>query len=381
MIDILNSFKSLIKLEQVHIDNNIFKLHYKFTVIIFIVFSALLTSKQYFGEPISCDTDDQDRKQLIDMFCWIHGTYIVNKASKDDLLAQIHNPFDHSIENDWKNHTKKLMNAITFQSKDEIIWQKYYQWVSIIFCLQALLFYLPRYVWKHWEGGRMELLVQDLSGPLVPPKWNQETRERLLKYLMNDNNGHMLYALHYSFCEVMNLVNVIFQIRLMDWFLGGQFSLYGVTIATIQNLSPMDKVFPKVAKCMYYRYGPTSTIENRDALCVLPLNILNEKFFLILWIWLHLLAALTIIFMLYRCVVMCVPSLRSYLLISHSRYVWCFKVKLMIKTINYGDFFVLDHLGKNLNPIIFCDIIDDIHRHLQDVQESYKTLPDDVIDV
>ncbi|KAK9883602.1 hypothetical protein WA026_001777 [Henosepilachna vigintioctopunctata] len=278
MIDILNSFKSLIKLEQVNIDNNLFKLHYKFTVIMLIVFSALLTSKQYFGEPISCDTDDKDRKQLIDMFCWMHGTYIVNKGRNNNILPGIFNEFDTSSE-DLKNHTKRLLDKISVQPKDEIIWQKYYQWVSIMFGLQALLFYLPRYIWKHWEGGRMELLVQDLCGPLVPAEWNKETRQRLLKYLMNDNNGHRLYALHYSFCEILNLLNVIFQIRLMDWFLSGHFSLYGLTVGTIQNLNPMDKVFPKVAKCSYYRFGVSSTIENRDALCVLPLNVLNEKLF------------------------------------------------------------------------------------------------------
>ncbi|XP_044759900.1 innexin inx2-like [Coccinella septempunctata] len=377
MIDLLNSFKSLIKYEQVNIDNNVFKLHYRFTVVLLVIFSALLTSKEYFGEPISCDTDDQDRKQLIDMFCWIHGTYIINKGRKSDILPGIFNIYDSTF-NDLKNHTKKIMGELTLEKNDQIIWQKYYQWVCIIFGLQALLFYLPRYIWKHWEGGRMELLVQDLCGPLVPPEWNQATREKLLDYLMNNNNGHTLYALHYSFCEGLNLVNVVLQIKLMDWFLAGQFSLYGLTFASVNNLSPMDRVFPKLAKCMYYRFGPSSTIENRDALCVLPLNILNEKLFLIIWIWFHVLAFITAMFMVYRCLVICIPSLRSYILISHSRHVWCFKVKLMIMKINYGDFFVLDHLGKNLNPVIFCDIINDIHHNLQ-AKEKCKNLVEDII--
>lgn len=74
----------MIKHEQVNIDNNVFKMHYRFTVVLLVIFSVLLTSKEYFGEPISCDTDDQDRKQLIDMFCWIHGTYIINKGRKSE---------------------------------------------------------------------------------------------------------------------------------------------------------------------------------------------------------------------------------------------------------------------------------------------------------
>lgn len=79
MIDFLNSFKSLIKLEKIHTDNNIFKLHYKFTVIMLIVFSILLTSKQYFGDPINCDFEAV-RKDVIDTYCWIYGTYIVHKT-------------------------------------------------------------------------------------------------------------------------------------------------------------------------------------------------------------------------------------------------------------------------------------------------------------
>lgn len=49
------------------------------------------------------------------------------------------------------------------EAGEEVLWQKYYQWVSIILCFQALLFYLPRYLWKTWEAGRMRLLVTDLG--------------------------------------------------------------------------------------------------------------------------------------------------------------------------------------------------------------------------
>lgn len=78
-----------------------------------------------------------------------------------DILPGIFNLYDSTFD-DLKNHTKKIVDGLTLKQNDEIIWQKYYQWVCIIFGLQALLFYLPRYIWKYWEGGRMELLVQDL---------------------------------------------------------------------------------------------------------------------------------------------------------------------------------------------------------------------------
>ena len=33
----------------------------------------------------------------------------------------------------------------------------------------------------------------------------------------------------------------------------------------------------QVSKCSFHKYGVSGTIEVHDALCVLPLNIINEK--------------------------------------------------------------------------------------------------------
>lgn len=36
-----------------------------------------------------------------------------------------------------------------------------------------MLFYVPRYLWKTWEGGRIEMPVLDLNMPIV----NDEGKE------------------------------------------------------------------------------------------------------------------------------------------------------------------------------------------------------------
>ena len=46
-----------------------------------------------------------------------------------------------------------------------------------------------------------------------------------------------------------------------------------------------ELVFPRAAKCTFESYGPSGTIQSFDALCLLPLNILNQKLFIIVWIW------------------------------------------------------------------------------------------------
>ncbi|GJQ72035.1 hypothetical protein Trydic_g3137 [Trypoxylus dichotomus] len=260
MMDFLNSFKSLIKLEQIHTDNNIFKLHYKFTVIILIVFSILLTSKQYFGDPISCDIE-YSRKEVIETYCWIYGTYIVKNTLKEDILTGLGPYVDPRQGGPIQDFLLNEHNGI--------ITQKYYQWVCLVFCFQALLFYIPRYLWKTWEGGRLRLLAKDLGGPLIPSSWNKENKERLISYMLSGNYSHNVYALRFAFCELLNFVNVICQILLMDWFLTGQFTGYGIAIATYNGINPMTAVFPKLTKCTYYRFGPSGTIENRDAIYLL----------------------------------------------------------------------------------------------------------------
>ena len=63
------------------------------------------------------------------------------------------------------------------------------------------------------------------------------------------------------FCEALNLANVVLQLYLMNFFLGGQFFDYGMDILRVSELpieervDPMSKVFPKVSpikkSCFY----------------------------------------------------------------------------------------------------------------------------------
>ncbi|XP_045476578.1 innexin inx2-like [Harmonia axyridis] len=372
MIDFIYSVKSLIKIDQIHTDNNVFKLHYKFTVIMLIIFSILLTSKQYFGEPISCNvgSTESGMKEIIELFCWIHGTYIVSSSLSDTRLPGVSNEYDYAK---WGNRVSRYVgDSLRTDSSSHVIWQKYYQWVCIIFCFQALLFYIPRYIWKSWEGGRVKLLVDDLRGPLVTPTWNLEAKNKLVRYLLNGRNSHTLYACRFTICEIINLANVIFQIYFMDWFLNGKFSIYGIAMSTVHNFSPMDEVFPKITKCKYFNYGPSGTKQNIDSLCILPLNVLNEKLFLILWFWLYILTALTVLGLIYRLCIICSPCIRAYLLLGHSRYLGRKQTMALIRELSYGDFFVLHNVGSNVNPIIFHELIEGIFEYMKNNKRIYK---------
>ena len=46
---------------------------------------------------------------------------------------------------------------------------------------------------------------------------------------------------------------------------------------SVFKLCNFVKYLFQVSKCTFHKYGVSGTIEKHDALCVLPLNIINEK--------------------------------------------------------------------------------------------------------
>lgn len=43
------------------------------------------------------------------------------------------------------------------------IYQRYYQWVSLVFILQAVLLYIPSHLWKISEGGLMRKICHEMG--------------------------------------------------------------------------------------------------------------------------------------------------------------------------------------------------------------------------
>ena len=57
MLDIFSGFLQFLKFDAVCIDNNVFRIHYKATVMVLVMASVLVTSRQYIGDPIDCLVD------------------------------------------------------------------------------------------------------------------------------------------------------------------------------------------------------------------------------------------------------------------------------------------------------------------------------------
>ena len=156
--------------------------------------------------------------------------------------------------------------------------------------------------------------------PIVDTDQKEDRKKVLVDYFTEDRHGHGFYALRFFFCEFLNLFNVIGQLFFMNYFLGGEFTTYGSDVISMTELEqeertdPMSRVFPKVnpsfhlqprpdskylycqvTKCTFHKFGPSGTVQTFDGLCVLPLNIINEKIYVFLWFWFVTLAFITAI--------------------------------------------------------------------------------------
>lgn len=117
---------------------------------------------------------------------------------------------------------------------------------------------------------------------------------------------HTWYAAKYWICEGLCLVNIVLQIYGMNKFFGGEFFTYGLQVIGMTSehqddrLDPMVYIFPRVTKCTFHKFGPSGTIQTHDSLCVLPLNIINEKTYIFIWFWYLMLLAALILLACYR---------------------------------------------------------------------------------
>ena len=103
----------------------------------------------------------------------------------------------------------------------------------------------------------------------------------------------------------------------MDRFFDGTFITYGIEVISFaerdqeDRIDPMVYIFPRMTKCMFHKFGRSGEVEKHDAMCILPLNIVNEKIYIFLWFWMLLLLVLTFLMLLCRYEAKVVDNLNS----------------------------------------------------------------------
>lgn len=352
------------------IDNVTFKLHYQVTFALLGICCALSTSKQFFGDHISCIVEGVD-KGVFETYCWIHGTFTL----QSHLVGKQGQDFPHPGVGPWPSSSSNHeLGFIRKTDEGDEIRHAWYQWVYLMLGFQAILCYIPHSIWKNLEGGRIKMLLQGLeseSQPLVNnPSQHKDKREVIVRYVERNLHKNNFYAIKFFFCEFLNFVNIVGQMYLMDTFLGRTFTQYGTDLLSVSNMEgeeridPMSRTFPKMTKCTFHKYGPSGTIQNFDGLCILPLNIIIEKIYIVLWFWYVALAVWTAIFLVYRVATVASRQIRFAILKNSAKNTNDMDINAICEKLYLGDWLMLMQLSKNINNDVFQNLLDDLRDNL-----------------
>jgi len=355
MLELLKSAMKICSQKNIAIDNRVFRLHYKVTVPLLLFFSAILTAKQHFGDPIDCIVQEVPSSAM-NTYCMIHGTRTIPHRGQYDEYS---NPIYHT----------------------------YYQWVWFTLLIQAVLFFFPRYLWKHMEGGRVKFCTKDMKEPELGGELQLSRVKRMMKSYLKFQGKNNTYALGLLFCEIINLMNVIIQIFCINKFIGGRFLDYGFQVLHSYIyiydemdgwIDPMAQVFPTVTSCIFNTFGPSGAMWTHDGLCQLPLNTWNEKIYVGMWWWLIVLAVASLGVLVYRATCLLTPRVRSYLLVGgiskkrHVQEVW--------NNVLYGDWFLLRQMSKNVDQETFKEFLKQLGKEVNKGEENWTEFEDTKLD-
>merc|ERR1711990_155991 len=195
MYGMLKGLASFVQLEDIRVDTNTFRLHYKATVLFFITGSLLVTSGQYLGDPIDCIVNGVPGG-LMDTYCWIHSTFSIPSRWNSPIPSM-------GAGKSGEVPHPGIAPLAELQEGEEVKYHKYYQWVAFVLFLQAAFFYLPKFLWDTSEGGRIKMLVQDLQNPMIEADAKKEQSGPIVKYFMLNRGLHGSYALRFFGCELL----------------------------------------------------------------------------------------------------------------------------------------------------------------------------------
>ena len=98
----------------------------------------------------------------------------------------------------------------------------------------------------------------------------------------------------------------------MDLVLGNEYLSLGNNLLSLELINQaLTKVFPKVVKCSMIYIGPSGDPVNNSGMCTLPINIINEKIYLVLWVWFLVITCVSILSLLHQACLLLLPSLRQ----------------------------------------------------------------------
>lgn len=313
-------------------DDVVDRLSSRYTVVMLVCFSFLISMHQYVRNPISCWTPAHfsgSHCKYTTSLCWIKNTYYL--------------PWNESVPR--------------FGDKDNRQMIPYYQWVPFILVAQAFFFYMPSLIW-HNLNSKAGVDADNILAVAATFSMTDkvETSERTMRMLVQQIHrflrSHMTkdtgccgksnsVAITNFLCcccnkygkrfgsylvtiflisKVFYIGNVVVQLLLLSKVLSTKYSTFGfdLTMKLINNEDWTEEyyvAFPRVTICDFKVRGQDMVNPHPHTIqCVLPVNMYNEKIYIFLWYWMIIVAIVSIMSFL-------VWLLRSLLAFDRERFI------------------------------------------------------------
>lgn len=234
LIKYVGGLKSFLEKREIESESSIFQLHYKFSVVLLLGSSILLTAAELFGNPIDCIVSKGLPSHVINTYCWIKSTFTIQDYHYREYGQMAVQPgvgpaglADEELEAKWRYHN-------------------YYQWVVFFLFFQAALCYFPKFLWNISEGGLMVSIANGLNRGLFKEEEVAPRKKVIIEYIVKHIKMHNSYVFKYWFCEFVCFLNIIGQLFLINSFLGGEFFSYGPKVVEFSNMDQEHRVDPMI---------------------------------------------------------------------------------------------------------------------------------------
>ncbi|XP_063595738.1 innexin inx3-like [Penaeus indicus] len=322
-----------------------FKVHFQLTPKLMFSFLLLVIAYNLFGEPIRCFGRGLSfSEESLNDLCWARNNFI-------DFSPRHLGGFEVAHP------------GISNDDFEEINLHAHSQLVPLVLFLQGLVFYIPTWLWKCCEGGKLRSLSAGLSVPSLDTETRLQKVQALAKYLHSSLHQHTAYAICYFVCEMLNLVVCFFNLWFMDMFLGGVFSGRGLSVMdlfrdSVEAREATALTFPRNSKCIFHRFGSSGQIERYDMVCTLTHSAMYLKMFAFLWLYFVILSCLGGAVLLSCLLVFSSTSVKSHLLRKQGN-LSIDNVDALMAKLQTGDFFLLYLLSKNVDFHVFGLLMED----------------------
>lgn len=363
----------------VHDDNFIDRLSHYYTIIILFFGVILVGTIEHVGIPIECwcpaELSEVEVK-YVNFVCWTQNTYYI------PLFKPI--PYEYEF---------RYSNTIF-----------YYQWVPLILLIMAALFKLPRMIWKYMSnrcGIGIKKMLELAKSAQLDSEEERDTklklvanfidrwcynvspyrsgifapmRERMASYFdvgCGRHHGNYLISIRIM-VRFLFLVNGFGQLFLLNEFLQNDIYIYGYDVINKflagEDWALNHSRFPRVNLCDF-DLRQLANIQRYTMQCAIPVNLFNEKLFIILWFWFTLITVVSLLNFMFTLIVALMSNSRKNFVKKYLRLNEIYEKrerdtltrKLTQKFIDahlrYDGIFLLQLISNNVGSAIMADVI------------------------